>query len=92
MKWYEASTMIRNIPLTRYISSYYIGGGTPVYRMAYLWAEQLIIDDEKLTEEEVKLIANCATNGMFEMEESAKDFMKQFTGLTKSEKRKRLFS
>ena len=75
MYWYEASEWIKNIPVTRYIASYYIGGGRSSYKEARAWLEQLVIDGDKLTEKEVTLIATCIVEGMLELQENVNMFL-----------------
>lgn len=83
MKWYEASMMVRNIHITRYVASYYIGGGIQSYPLAKKWAKQLIIDGSNLTEDEASLIADCICNGKLELQDNIKIFMNQYNGLDK---------
>lgn len=75
MYWYNASEWIKGIPVTRYISSYYIAGGKPYYNMVKMWLEQLVINDQVLSEEEVALLADCIVNGKMELEMNAKKFI-----------------
>lgn len=75
--WYLASESIRNIPITRYVASWYVGGGTQSIHRVREWLKTLIIDGEHLNEEEVELIATCAVNGKLELEGSVKRFLKQ---------------
>lgn len=74
--WYLASENIKNIPITRYIASWYIGGGKRSIHQIRKWLKTLIIDGEPLNDEEVELIAECAVNGKLELEESVKRFLK----------------
>lgn len=74
--WYLASENVRNIPITRYIASWYIGGGNRSIHQIREWLKTLIIDEEHLTDEEIELIAECAVNGKIELEVSVKRFLK----------------
>ncbi len=73
--WYLASDMINGIPLTRYIASWYIAGGTPYRPKIRKWLESLIINGRHLTEEEVEVITECVAIGKLELQESAKKFV-----------------
>ena len=74
MWWYEASVEVKGIPVTRYVASYYVGGGKQNYDMASKWLSTLTIDNQKLTEDEIRLVADCIVNGKFELQESIKEF------------------
>ena len=75
--WYLASDMIKGIPITRYIAAWYIGGGTQSIHRVRAWLRTLIIDGERLTDDEVETIAECTVTGKLELEESAKRFLKK---------------
>ena len=73
--WYSASEEIRGIPLTRFVASWYIAGGERSVPKMWDWLSSIEIDGEHLTNEEIDLIVQCATNGKLELEESAQDFI-----------------
>ena len=73
--WYLASDDIHGIPLSRYIASWYIGGGTQSYHKVQDWLRTLVINDERLTEAEVIMVTNAIINGKLELQESVKDFL-----------------
>ena len=73
--WYAMSENINGIPVTRYIASWYIAGGKRSIPKIRKWLESLTINGRHLTNEEVKVIADCSVNGMFELEEVAKQFI-----------------
>lgn len=68
--------MIKGIHKSRYVASW-VKAGENFFRggeMFKKWLEQLVIDGEKLTEEEVKEIYKFATNGKLELQINAKSF------------------
>ena len=73
--WYAMSESIRGIPVTRYVASWYIGGGIRSINSVRKWLKSLMIDGEHLTDEEVETIAQCTVNGKLELEVSAKRFL-----------------
>lgn len=73
--WYLASILVHGIEITRYVSSWYIGGGTQSYHKAKEWLRTLTINGEALSEEEVTLIADCIVTGKLELQDSVKDFL-----------------
>ena len=73
--WYLTSETIKNIPITRYIASWYIAGGNRSIHRIREWLKTLIIDGEHLSDDEIELIAECAVNGKLELEGSAKRFL-----------------
>lgn len=73
--WYLASDMIKGIPITRYIASWYIAGGTQSIHRVREWLKTLIIDGEHLSDDEIDLIAECTVTGKLELEGSAKRFL-----------------
>lgn len=72
--WYEMSEQINEIPVTRYVASWYIAGGKQNIYAARKWLQSLVINDRHLTEDEVELIAQCIVTGKLELQESAKKF------------------
>lgn len=68
--WYMASEWINGIPLTRYIASWYIGGGDDNIHTVREWLRSLVINGRHLTEEEVALIAEATVTGKLELEDS----------------------
>lgn len=66
---------IKGIYLTRYIASWYNAGGESDYRKIVNWASSLIINGERLTDAEIRCIADRATNGMLQLEEWAKKYI-----------------
>lgn len=75
-EWYSMSEKVRGIPVTRYIASWYRSGGTNYRSELADWLRTLVVDGEPLTNEEVDLIADCATIGKLELELSAKKWLK----------------
>ena len=71
------STRVKNIEASVYAASYWRGGGTESYLMTVDWLSQLVIDGEKLSEEEVTLLANFIQNGKLELEVNAETFVKE---------------
>lgn len=70
--------IIRNIHCSRYVASYVKAGGSLRSREAWRfkgWLKSLVIDDEKLSDDEVLYIYNYGTNGKLELEEHAKRFL-----------------
>ena len=74
-QWYNLSEEIHGIPVTRFIASWYRMGGGPYSDEIEEWLETLSIDGEKLTNDEVVMVAQCATIGKLELEISAKNFI-----------------
>ena len=73
--WYLASETVRGIPITRYIASWYRVDGKCYYEKMKRWLKSLNIDGKPLSDEEIKLIIDCAKNGKLELEETAKRFV-----------------
>jgi len=73
--WYAMSESVRGIPMTRFVASWYIGGGYQNIHQVRKWLKSLIIDGEQLTDEEIEVIAQCIVNGKLELESSAKRFL-----------------
>ena len=73
--WYAMSESVRGIPITRFVASWYVGGGIQSIHLVRKWLKTLIIDGEHLTDEEVDTIAECTVNGKLELESSAKNFL-----------------
>ncbi len=73
--WYAMSKDVRGIPITRFVASWYIGGGNRSIHLVRKWLKTLIIDGEHLTDEEVETIAQCTVNGKLELESSVKRFL-----------------
>lgn len=81
--------IIRGIYATQYVASWVKTGGQlggHIYIKGKLysdiqlfrqWLETLIINDGKLTEDEIRIIINLADDGKLELEESAKRFIKE---------------
>lgn len=73
--------IIRGIHISRYVASWVKSGGTLACRGKNdavdfrRWLKSLIIDGERLTDEEVRQVYNYATNGKLELEEDAKRFI-----------------
>ena len=79
MKEFENS-LVKGIHKSRYVASWVNVGGYFKYSDRYRfkeWLGTLVIDDEKLTPEEIQDIYNYATNGKFELEQSAKRYLTQ---------------
>lgn len=74
-RWYELSGFLHGIPVSRYISSWYIAGGDDDFQKVMKWLKSLIINGEKLDDEEINELAQCIVNGMLELQESAKEFV-----------------
>ena len=67
--------LIEGIYVSRFVASWYNeGGGT--YRGFKAWLGSLVINDRKLTQEEIDYIANFAFNGKLELEESVRRFLR----------------
>ena len=75
-RWYNLSEEICGIPVTRYIASWYRMGGKPYRDEIEDWLESLEINGKKLTNDEIVMIAECATIGKLELETSAKNFIR----------------
>ena len=75
--WYAMSKDIRGIPVTRYVASWYIGGGKRSINQVRKWLATLIINGEHLSGEEIEELAQCIVNGKLELEVSAKRFLAQ---------------
>ena len=76
---------IHGIHVSRYLASFFnevmtaqrIHGGEIRVPYFYEWLEQLTVDDEKLTEEEIDFIYSWATCGKMEFEGNALRFIVQ---------------
>ena len=73
--------IVRGIHMSRYIASWMKSGGTFTRNLwngevAFrAWLGTLIIDGDRLTEDEIREIRNYADNGKLELETSAKLFL-----------------
>ncbi len=74
--WYLLSETVAGIPVTRYVASWYLAGGRRDYVSVKKWLASLDINGHKLTDDEIKAIAECIDNGSFELQETAKNFIK----------------
>lgn len=77
MHWSDLSVKIRNIHVTRWVASYYIGGGTPSIHMARKWLERVIVDGEHLNSEEVECLAHAIVCGKLELQTSIEECKKE---------------
>lgn len=75
--------IIRGIHTSRYVASWMHAYSMFLFRNFRSWLESLIINDDKLSEDEIRFIVNFANNGKLELMENAKKFkiglmMKEF--------------
>ena len=69
--------VINGIHCSRYVASWRATGCKTNY-LFKLWLEQLVINERKLTANEVQFIYNFATCGKLELESNAKLFKKKY--------------
>lgn len=73
--WYDMSASVHEIPVTRFVASWYIAGGRPNIHRVREWLRSLVINDEHLTEDEIEQVALCVVEGKLELQELAKTFV-----------------
>ncbi len=71
--WSE-NPILHGIHASRYIASYANVSGKIYPRPFRIWLEQLNIDGEHLSEQEVEFLVDRATNGKLELEMNAERF------------------
>ena len=75
--WYAMSEDIKGIPVSRWIASWYIGGGSQSKPMVKRWLKTIVVDGEPFTEEEINTLSECIVCGKLELQESVKKFIAQ---------------